>query len=342
MSETELQEVPEARRALSAFGIEGELRPIDIGLINRTYQVETPGTRFILQRVNPIFGAAVHRDIEAITERLAEHDVLTPRLVHTPEGARCAEIDGAIYRVLTFIEGEVHHELREPSQAASVGALVASFHRALVEFEHTFAFTRPGAHVIAKHMETLRDALEAHREHPRYSAVEPTARAILNDFRALPKLPPLPTRIIHGDLKITNIMFESAPGGEAIALLDLDTMAHDTLAVEMGDALRSWCNPAGESDPHAELDLALYRAATGTYLDGAAMFLTEEEIDAIPLGLETIALELSSRFCADALNESYFGWDRERFESASHHNLVRARSQLGLSRSVKARRDELG
>jgi Ser/Thr protein kinase RdoA (MazF antagonist) len=218
--------------------------------------------------------------------------------------------------------------------------LVARFHRALHEFEHRFAFTRPGPHDTPRHLAFLISTLAECRDHPRYAAVLPVAQAILDHGDALPPTEPLPTRIIHGDLKVTNLMFAHG-AHEAVAILDLDTMAHDTLAAEMGDALRSWCNPLGESDPRAELDLALYRAATDAYVDASADLLTAAELRALPAGLETIALELASRFCADALREWYFGWDATRFASRGEHNLLRARSQLSLAGSVKRQRAAL-
>ena len=57
--------------------------------------------------------------------------------------------------------------------------------------------------------------------------------------------------------------------------------------------------------------------------------------------VETITLELAARFCADALEESYFGWNKEVFSSASAHNLHRAKIQLGLARSVGSQRVEI-
>ena len=48
----------------------------------------------------------------------------------------------------------------------------------------------------------------------------------------------------------------------------------------------------------------------------------------------TISTELAMRFAADALNESYFGWNAERFPSRGDHNLVRAQGQANLARAV--------
>ena len=48
----------------------------------------------------------------------------------------------------------------------------------------------------------------------------------------------------------------------------------------------------------------------------------------------SIALELAARFCTDSLRESYFGWDRTRFASASAHNQARTRGQLQVAEGV--------
>ncbi|MCB9661839.1 MAG: phosphotransferase [Sandaracinaceae bacterium] len=326
-----------ARAALLRFGVvDATLTRITVGLINQTWRVDTADGPFVLQRVNPIFGPAVHRDIEAITARLAAHGVLTPRLVRTTDDALCAETAHGVYRLMTYIDGEVVSELTSPTRVASMARLVARFHAALDGFAHTFAFTRPGPHDTPRHLAFLEATLRECAEHPQFGRVRPVAEAILAHGRELPALGQLPRRIIHGDLKITNLMFRHGTD-DALAILDLDTMAHDTLAAEMGDALRSWCNPAGESEERAELDMALYRAAVDAYVDESGPLLRDEERAALPAGLETIALELASRFCADALRESYFGWDATRFTTRTEHNLVRARSQLSLAASVRGR-----
>ena len=55
-----------------------------------------------------------------------------------------------------------------------------------------------------------------------------------------------------------------------------------------------------------------------------------------PAATLRITVELAARFCADAHEETYFGWDRERFASASAHNQARATSQLHLAGSIAA------
>jgi hypothetical protein len=58
-------------------------------------------------------------------------------------------------------------------------------------------------------------------------------------------------------------------------------------------------------------------------------------------GLETICIELSSRFAVDALEDRYFGWDEQRFASRREHNIARAAGQLALFNSVHRHRDTL-
>ena len=48
-------------------------------------------------------------------------------------------------------------------------------------------------------------------------------------------------------------------------MIDLDTLTHMPLPLEMGDAFRSWCNPRGEDHSRAEFRLDLFGAAIRGY-----------------------------------------------------------------------------
>jgi hypothetical protein len=56
--------------------------------------------------------------------------------------------------------------------------------------------------------------------------------------------------------------------------------------------------------------------------------------------VEWISLELAGRFASDALDESYFGWNSQRYSGRGEHNLVRARGQLALHEAFAATRIE--
>ncbi len=323
-----------ALRVLHEFGLEGgRLSPIAAGHINRTFLVERGAERWILQRVNPIFGPEVHEDIEAVTRYLEGHDVLTPLLVRTREAGLFAR-DGeqAVWRVLTYVEGVTHARADSPELCHAAGLLVGRFHRVVSELRHSFRHRRPYVHDTPRHLAHLRETLTRHAGHNAFAAVEPVGREILQRAQELPSFDALPRRIVHGDLKLTNILF--SPAGEARVLIDLDTLAEMNLAVELGDAWRSWCNTGSEDALDCTFDLPRLEAALVGWREHGAGLVTPGEREALAHAPYAIALELAARFCADALAESYFGWDRQRFPSASAHNLARARGQLLLARSL--------
>jgi Ser/Thr protein kinase RdoA (MazF antagonist) len=332
--------IPPAR-VLEAFDLEPKsLARAKSGLMNPTwYACSRGGAALVLQRVNPIFSAHVNIDIAAVTEHLLKKGLVTPRLVPTRDGALWLEHEG-VWRALTRIDGVCHDALSRATQARAAGRIVAEFHRAVSDLEHRFRNRRLGVHDTARHLRLLREALVEHRSHRHFAVIEPLAERVLEAAAALPPLPAAPDRIVHGDPKISNLLF--AHGSDrALCLIDLDTLAHMPVALELGDALRSWCNPATEDAASARFVRAFFDAAIEGYAEAAQGFLTEAEWSAIPRGALTITVELAARFCADALRESYFGWNRARYESASAHNQARVHGQLLLAAGIRAELAEL-
>jgi Ser/Thr protein kinase RdoA (MazF antagonist) len=317
---------------------DAEVSRVEVGLINETYLVSRGTERFILQKLNPIFTAKVHEDIDAVTRHLEQKGIRTARLIQTVDRKLWVEHEG-VWRLQTFLDGIVRERLESARQATSAGTLLGVFHRGVSDLTHEFQNRRLGVHDTEKHVRTLAIALDAHREHRRYEALEPFLSDLLAEARSLEKLPPLSDRIVHGDPKISNVVFDPATE-EALAMIDLDTLAKMPVVLELGDAFRSWCNPSGEDVHSASFDLTLFEAAIRGYADGSRGSLTREEIEAIVPATRTIIVELAVRFGADALNESYFGWRPDRHESRSHHNELRARGQLSLARSFASRRKE--
>ena len=109
---------------------------------------------------------------------------------------------------------------------------------------------------------------------------------------------------------------------------------------ELGDAMRSWCNPAGEDATKAEFSLPIFAAAMAGYLPVAGALMSTGERGSIVAGLSTVCVELAARFCTDSIEDHYFGWDAARYPSRRAHNLVRSQGQLTLARSVRAAQDD--
>jgi Ser/Thr protein kinase RdoA (MazF antagonist) len=314
---------------------EGRLQLLAQGLINATWRVDLPDARrFALQRVNPVFPAAVNGDIHRVTAQLQANGLTTPLLVATPAGEYWLESDNGTWRLMTWVDGVSRDSLATADQASAAGALLGRFHRALDDMPHQFANPRLGVHDTARHLRQLREALAEHSDHADFARVEILAKEILALAARLPEVPATPDRVVHGDPKINNMLFD-AVSGDGIALVDLDTVGCMPLPLELGDALRSWCNPAGENDRSGVFSPELFAAALQGYADSAGDWITDQERAAVLPATLTIILELAARFCADALNENYFGWDAQRFASRGEHNQLRAAGQLTLALSCE-------
>jgi Ser/Thr protein kinase RdoA (MazF antagonist) len=350
---------------LAAWGWhrDAEVVPLTGGLINHTFVVRRAGQPVAaLQRLHPVFAPEVNLDIDAVTAHLAARGMVTPRLVRAEGGhAWVVDDDGRPWRALSWIDGVTVHAVPGPEIARAGGALVGRFHRAVADLEHQYAFVRAGVHDTAAHLARLGERLAVAAAPGRADdddgafgergeAIE-LGHAIVAAAGGLPPMPALPRRHTHGDLKISNLLFTAVeparPGGVAaggaprgIALCDLDTLGRQTLAFELGDAMRSWCNPRGEDAGAVGFDLGIFAAAIEGWAEVAGALVTADERRAIVTGLETVCVELAARFCVDVFDDRYFGWDPVRFPSRRAHNLVRARGQLALAGAVAAVRDD--
>jgi hypothetical protein len=251
--------------------------------------------------------------------------------------------DARVWRALSWVTGITVHKVPDESWADAAGELVGRFHVALADFAHDYAFVRAGVHDTPAHLERLRSAVDGGGNDEAIAL----GREVLAAAAALPAMPVLPRRHCHGDLKISNVLFGLPPSMplnprpvRGHCLVDLDTVGLGTMAFEMGDAMRSWCNPHGEDAGSVRFELPIFAAAIRGFLRTAGSVVSRDERAAIVVGLETVCIELAARFAVDVFRDEYFGWDPARFPSRRAHNLVRARGQLGLGQAVRASRND--
>ncbi|MBI5611061.1 MAG: phosphotransferase [Deltaproteobacteria bacterium] len=308
------------------------VEPLAGGLINATFAL---GRRHVLQRLHPIFAPAVNADIASLLPELRAGGVPVPELVASRAGEPGVVVDGEAWRIMTRLPGKTLHRLENAEQARRAGAMIGRFHSAVRGSQHVFAFSRPGAHDTDAHLAKLAAALERQPDHRYHREVAEIASDLAPMWRAWGRPPRLPRRLIHGDLKVSNLLFD---GDDVCGVIDLDTMGWSSLDIELGDAMRSWCNPGREDDPQPRFDVEMFAAAMQGYLPVVGSWLQADEVAALVPAVQRIALELAARFAGDALDESYFGWDASRFASRGEHNLVRARNQWQLARQIGLQR----
>jgi len=316
------------------------LTPLAGGLLHRTWGVDARGGRFILQRVADAFSPAVHANVEAVTDHLARHGEPTLRLVRTASGELLWRDGGFDHRLMTRLPGIAYETCPSPAAGRSAAAVMARFHTALADFEAPlaelgFAYREPDVSFAA-----LASAVEGRADHPMHGDVAALAERIAAARAEWPPLGRLPVRVIHGDLKFSNVLFTADAEGREVAhaLVDLDTVLRRPLYHDVGDAWRSWCNRHPEDEPEAALDLEVFEAVACGYLGSIGFDAGAAERRSFELALERLALELAARFATDALEERWFGWDEARFERSAEHQILRARGQLDLYAQARSAR----
>lgn len=310
------------------IGLVDKISRISTGLINKTYLVEAGDNKFILQKLNPIFKKEVIFDLDIVLKHLnARDDVGAQKLFRTTDGKLFIERGGEVWRLLSFIPGKVFIKVFSPEMVCEAGKILGKFHLSVGGLDYKFRHARPMHHAtetfFVKFKKISMDATGLSLRHP------------IDSIFGIKKLylpANLRKNITHGDPKISNIIFEEPTPNRfrAKALIDLDDCGREhNVLVELGDAFRSWCS-SEEDDENNHFDLEKFKAALDGYLESSKNFLKKEEMGFLPQAIKLITLELATRFLIDYFEDSYFGWDANRYGSRKEHNLARTEGQLAL------------
>lgn len=332
------------------------------GNVNDTFlvTVDSPQEpRFILQRLNiGVFRRPelVLGNLRTVTEHVArrlERQPLppgrrfeVPRVLLTREGRdHLLDAEGSFWRALSFIEeAETFEVIKDRNHAREVGYALGLFHKLLSDLPpERLADTLFGFHVTPGYLRGYDEVLAA-RGAPSSPEVDYCTRfveerragaAVLEEAQ---EKGVLSLRPIHGDPKVNNVMLDRATG-RAVALVDLDTVKPGLVHYDLGDCLRSGCNPQGEETERWEavrFEPELARAILRGYLSQAQDFLTANDYAYLYDALRLIAFELGLRFFTDYLAGNVYFKARRR-----EHNLARALVQFRLTESIEAQAEAL-
>ncbi|MBN1667677.1 MAG: aminoglycoside phosphotransferase family protein [Anaerolineales bacterium] len=158
---------------------------------------------------------------------------------------------------------------------------------------------------------------------------------VLEEARTTGKLK---VRTIHGDPKINNIMI-SDWNGQAISVVDLDTVKPGLVHYDIGDCLRSSCNPLGEETTdfeHVRFETDLAYAILDGYFSVAYEFLEACDYHYLYDAIRLLTFELGLRFFADYLAGNVYFKIRH-----PEHNLERAMVQFKLTESIEVQENSL-
>jgi Ser/Thr protein kinase RdoA (MazF antagonist) len=342
----------------SQFSDTGTVTSVDSfgsGNINDTFLVNAIGgqyERFVLQRINTqVFRqpALVMQNMRAFSEHVQEkidqgfcdhRRWEVPAVICARDGSDSYIHQELFWRSIGFIEGsQTFDTVQSLQHAQEAGYGLGLFHRSVADLDTTkLADTLPGFHITPSYLKEFWVA-QSSKIIPKsaeaaycleFIANREAWATVLEDAK---ESGALPLRTIHGDPKINNFLMDTTTD-HCISLIDLDTVKPGLVHYDIGDCLRSGCNPVGEETAdwqavHFEPDLG--KAMLQGYLEGASGFLTDQDYVYIYDGMRLIAFELGLRFFTDYLNGSvYF---KTRYPE---HNLARALVQFRLAESIES------
>ncbi|MGC9467781.1 MAG: phosphotransferase enzyme family protein [Anaerolineae bacterium] len=341
------------------------LEPYGSGNINDTFLVEVKsadrGSRFILQRINQsVFPRPklIMVNLRAVFEHVADKpdssfDRLDrrwelPNIVTTVDGRDyLLDDEGEFWRALTFIEdAKTYPKVKDSHHAGEAGYALGRFQRLINDLDTSRLHdTLPGFHIMPHYLDHYDEVVEKHdidlsSPEVRYG-VACVARnrdwaTVLQDALAAGRLQERP---IHGDPKIDNIMIDNATG-KAVSIIDLDTVKPGLVQYDIGDCLRSSCNPLGEETHEIDqvaFDLDLCEAILEGYFPQVREFYTPEDEAYLYDSVRVLAFEMALRFFTDYLEgDVYF---KTRYPE---HNLMRALVQFRLMESIEAQERQIG
>jgi Ser/Thr protein kinase RdoA (MazF antagonist) len=132
---------------------------------------------------------------------------------------------------------------------------------------------------------------------------------------------------------VNNVLLDAATG-RAVGLVDLDTVKPGLVHYDLGDCLRSGCNPRGEETGDWQgvgFDSEICRALLQGYLSRARDFLTASDYDYLYDAVRLLPFELGLRFFTDYLEGNVYFKAR-----GPEHNLGRALVQFRLTESIES------
>ena len=348
----------EAARQFTAHGQVETVQEYGTGNVNDTYLVtvcENDQPHFILQRINQrvfrrpeLIMVNMHAFTEHVYKRLStcasdpSRRWEVPRVRLTADGnTHWIDGDGGFWRAISFIDrSRAHPRIRDAAHAREAGYALGRFQSLISDMDASVLHdTLEGFHITPRYLKHYHDVLANPASPVDSPEVQYGMQFVAEREAWAPILErakeagALRLRPIHGDPKVDNIMIDEG-SGQAVSIIDLDTVKPGLVHYDIGDCLRSCCNLLGEETDQIDqvrFDTGMCREILTGYLSVASSFFIPQDYDYLYDCVRLIAFELGLRFFTDYLEGNvYFKAKHAR------HNLARALVQFRLAESIEA------
>jgi hypothetical protein len=253
--------------------------------------------------------------------------------------------DGIYWRTYIFIDRATTFDTIESlTQAREVAKAYGTFQNLLVDLPGgRLNETIPDFHDARKRFVNLMRVVEKDPENRAREVAEEIEfvsqrENVVDILLGLIERGELPERITHNDTKLNNVMIDDATG-EAICVVDLDTVMPGSVLYDFGDMVRTATSPALEDERDLSLvtmQLPMFEALVSGYWEATRDFLLPVERDHLAFSGKLLALMIGIRFLTDHIEgDVYFKTHRPG------HNLDRARNQFKLVFSMEEQEEEM-
>ena len=314
--------------------------PIQQGLINSTYSIQTNKGAYILQCINhSVFKnpSAIDDNINAISSYLQKNNpsYLFTHLVPTLNGNTLVQWEGGYYRAFHKIEGYALSVLDNENQVEQAAMQFAGFTSILKNFEAVkLKDSLPDFHNLNLRYHQFSEAIvkgNAQRITETKEAISFLAahKKYVDIYSAFIHHAEVKKRVTHHDTKISNVLFQKNNGIEkAICVIDLDTLMAGYFISDVGDMCRTCLCKVSEEEKDLNkvvVDAAKWKALEKGYLYFMQDELSSFERDHFFYGGQFMIYMQALRFLTDHLNNDiYYG---VKYEG---QNLVRTLNQIRL------------
>jgi Ser/Thr protein kinase RdoA (MazF antagonist) len=314
--------------------------PIQQGLINSTFSIQTNKGAYILQSINhSVFKspAAIDNNINAVSSYLQKNipSYLFTHLVPTLNGNTLLVWEGGYYRAFHKMEGYALSVLENENQVEQAAMQFAGFTSVLKKFEASqLKDTLPDFHNLHLRYHQFSEAIVKGNA----QRIDETKEAIsflvahknyVDIYGAFIHHAEVKKRVTHHDTKISNVLFQKNNSIEkAICVIDLDTVMAGYFISDVGDMCRTCLCKVSEEEKDLNkvvVDIKKWKALQKGYLQIMQDELSSFERDHFFYGGQFMIYMQALRFLTDHLNNDiYYG---AKYEG---QNLVRTLNQIRL------------
>lgn len=339
---------------LPAYGLIGKAVTVESfgsGLINHTWKVTTPGSAFILQKVNEsVFSRPgdIAHNIRLVADYLKVHNpeyrFIAPVVADDGEDMTYVEGNG-FFRLFPFVIGSCSKDVVEtPEQAFEAAKQFGRFTRLLSGLDtNQLRITIPSFHDLSLRYRQFLQALDKgypQRLEESRILIHTLAQYtdIVGTYEAIIKNPHFRLRVTHHDTKISNVLFDHE--GKGLCVVDLDTIMPGYFISDVGDMMRTYLSPVSEEERDFDKIIIrdeYYKAIVRGYYGEMKDELTVTEREHFFYAGKFMIYMQALRFLTDHLNgDVYYG---ARYPG---HNFVRATNQVVLLQRLIEKEEVLG